>query len=159
MKNIILGTSCYENANLGNLVSVTGDGGNAWGFYGDAYKKLAPSWDLYTTWRDNPENLTQDELINFYIKEYFEHRLMNLDVQELLQELNETFGDQIILLCHELPGDFCHRRLIADFIELESGLFIPELLINKNGETKTLEQPDYKPRLRELRKHYEKSDI
>ena len=29
---IIKGTSCYENAKNGNLVSITGDGGNAWGF-------------------------------------------------------------------------------------------------------------------------------
>lgn len=36
---IIKGTSCYENAKSGNLVSITGDGGNAWGFYGNAYKK------------------------------------------------------------------------------------------------------------------------
>lgn len=29
---IIKGTSCYENANSGNLVSITGDGGNAGDF-------------------------------------------------------------------------------------------------------------------------------
>ena len=36
---IIKGTSCYENAKSGNLVSITGDGGNDWGFYGNACKK------------------------------------------------------------------------------------------------------------------------
>ena len=35
----IKGTSCYANAKSGNLVSITGDGGNAWGFYGNSYKK------------------------------------------------------------------------------------------------------------------------
>lgn len=30
---IIKGTSCYANAKSGNLVSITGDGGNAWGEY------------------------------------------------------------------------------------------------------------------------------
>ena len=39
---IIKGTSCYANAKSGNLVSITGDGGNAWGFYGNAYKKMSP---------------------------------------------------------------------------------------------------------------------
>ena len=39
---IIKGTSCYDNAKSGNLVSITGDGGNAWGFYGNAYKKMSP---------------------------------------------------------------------------------------------------------------------
>ena len=47
MKNIIMGTSCYQNAKSGNMVSITGDGGNAWGYYGPSYKKLAPSWNLY----------------------------------------------------------------------------------------------------------------
>ena len=28
---IIKVTSCYANAKSGNLVSITGDGGNAWG--------------------------------------------------------------------------------------------------------------------------------
>ena len=31
-ENIIIGTSCYANAHSGNLVSITGDGGNAWNF-------------------------------------------------------------------------------------------------------------------------------
>ena len=44
MNKIIIGTSCYDNIKEGNLVSITGDGGNAWGYYGNAYKKLAPSF-------------------------------------------------------------------------------------------------------------------
>ena len=47
---IIKGTSCYANAKSGNLVSITGDGGNAWGFYGNAYKKMSPRlylWQYY----------------------------------------------------------------------------------------------------------------
>lgn len=39
---VIRGTSCYENAKSGNLVSITGDGGNACGYYGTAYKKMSP---------------------------------------------------------------------------------------------------------------------
>ena len=30
-------------------------------------------------------------------------------------------------------NEFCHRRLIADYIELETGIYIPEVSINKNG--------------------------
>ena len=39
---IIKATSCYENAKSGNLVSITGDGGNTWGFCGNAYKRMSP---------------------------------------------------------------------------------------------------------------------
>lgn len=160
MKNIIIGTSCYENANAGNTVSITGDGGNAWGYYGPAYKKLAPSWKLYEYWRDNPDNLSDEKLIEYYIKEYFNHRLANLNVTELLYELKERFGEEIILLCHELPSNsevmskehFCHRRVDADFIELQTGIIIPEISISKTGEIITNQQPDYKPILKRLMK-------
>ena len=54
-------------------------------------------------------------------------------LERLSQEIKEKFGDNIILLCHELPGTklnkehFCHRRLLADWIELETGIIIPEI--------------------------------
>ena len=42
VSRVILGTSSYDGIKQGNTVSITGDGGNAWGYYGPAYKKLAP---------------------------------------------------------------------------------------------------------------------
>ncbi len=160
MKNIITGTSCYQNCKSGNTVSITGDGGNAWGYFGPSYKKLAPSWKLYEYWRDNPDNLSDMELIEYYIKEYFYHRLDNLNTKELLYEFKERFGENIILLCHELPSDsknmsknsFCHRRVDADFIELTTGIVIPEISITEDGGLTYHQQPDYKPMLRKLMK-------
>lgn len=159
-ETIIKGTSCYANAHSGNLVSITGDGGNAWGFYGPAYKKLAPSWKLYEYWRDNPDHLTDLELVEYYIEHYYQHRLVNLNVYELFNTLKERFGTNIILLCHELPSEspiitkkhFCHRRLDADFIELETGIVIPEMSISETGVITYLEQPDYKPILKKVMK-------
>ena len=156
LKSIIKGTGCYQNIMLGNTVSITGDGGNAWGYFGSAYKKLAPSWKLYEYWRDNPGHLSDDDLIDYYIKEYLKHRLLNLDVPELLSVLKEKFGEEIILLCHELPGieinkeTFCHRRVVADYIELESGIIIPEISTDIQGNITALEQRDYKPKLKRL---------
>ncbi|MBE6152254.1 MAG: hypothetical protein E7165_02955 [Firmicutes bacterium] len=160
MKNIIIGTSCYQNAKSGNTVSITGDGGNAWGYYGPAYKKLAPSWKLYEYWRDNPDDLSDVKLIEYYIQEYFNHRLANLNTKELLYEFKERFGKEIILLCHELPSNsnimtkqnFCHRRVDADFIELTTGIVIPEITIDEQGKTTLQKQPDYKPMLKRLMK-------
>lgn len=158
MKNIIIGTSCYENSKVGNTVSITGDGGNAWGYFGPSYKKLAPSLKLYEYYRDNPDNLNDKELINYYINEYFKHRLSILDSKELLYLFKERFGTEIILLCHELPGiimnkkHFCHRRVVADFIELDSGVVIPEISIDKSGNIKEIDVVDYKPILKKLMK-------
>ena len=158
VKNVILGTGCYQNVKSGNTVSITGDGGNAWGYYGPSYKKLAPSWQLYQYYRYNPDNLSEIELIEYYINDYYHHRLENLDVYELLYVFKEKFGNDIILLCHELPSNsniitkqhFCHRRLDADYIELTTGIVIPEISVDQAGIITTHQQPDYKPMLKKL---------
>lgn len=155
----IRGTSCYKNAKSGNLVSITGDGGNEWGFYGNNYKKMAPRLYLWQYYDQNPDNLCEDDLINWYIKEYYELRLKNLNINEFLFLLEEKFGDDIILLCHEQPGliinkeHFCHRRLLADYIELETGIIIPEISINSDGSEFINETYDLKPRIKTLIKN------
>ena len=86
---IIKGTSCYANAKSGNLVSITGDGGNAWGFYGNAYKKMSPRLYLWQYYNQNPDNLAEDELINWYIKEFYDLRLKDLNPNELFDTLKQ----------------------------------------------------------------------
>ena len=153
---IIKGTSCYANAKSGNLVSITGDGGNAWGFYGNTYKKLSPRLYLWQYYDRNPNNLSEEELIDWYIREFYNLRLKDLKPNELMRTLNQKFGEDIILLCHELPGleinkkHFCHRRLLADWIELETGIVIPELSINEIGKITHEEIYDLKPKIRKL---------
>lgn len=153
---IIIGTSCYENAKSGNLVSITGDGGNAWGFYGNSYKKMSPKFYLWQYYDTNPDKLSEEALIEWYIKEFYNLRLKELNPYDLINELNKKFGDEIILLCHELPSEninkehFCHRRLIADWIELETGVIIPEISIDDNGLIKHENIYDLKPKLKKL---------
>lgn len=155
---IIKATSCYEKAKSGNLVSITGDGGNAWGFYGNAYKKMSPRLYLWQYYDNNPDGLCEEELIDWYIKEFYELRLKNLNPYDLLGTLESKFGNEIILLCHELPGaqldkeHFCHRRLLADWIELETGLIIPEISIDETGLIKYEEVYDLKSKIRKLMK-------
>ena len=144
----IKGTSCYENAKSGNLVSITG--------YGTSYKKMSPRLYLWQYYDSNPDNLTEEELIDWYIKEFYELRLKELNPYDFLDILNKNFGDEIILLCHELPGlkinkqHFCHRRLIADWIELETGIIIPELSLDDNGLVKYEDVYDLKPKIKTL---------
>lgn len=60
------------------------------------------------------------------------------------------------MLCHELPGldinkeHFCHRRLLADWMELETGIIIPELSISESGIITTEEIYDLKPKIKKL---------
>ena len=157
---IIKGTSCYANAKTGNLVSITGDGGNAWGFYGNSYKKMSPRLYLWQYYDQNPDNLTEDELIDWYIIEFYNLRLKDLNPIELMDTLNQKFGEEIILLCHELPGlninkkHFCHRRLLVDWLELETGIIIPELSISESGIITTEKIYNLKPKIKKLIKKY-----
>lgn len=153
---IIKGTSCYENAKSGNLVSITGDGGNAWGFYGSSYKKMAPKLYLWQYYDKNPDGLSEDDLINWYIHLFYEIRLKNLNANDLIKTLYEKFGEGIILLCHELPDvklnkeHFCHRRLLADWIELETGIIIPEISIESDDSVSIVNTYDLKPKIKSL---------
>ena len=163
--NIILGTGNYENVKSGNTVSITGDGGNAWGYFGPAYKKLAPRLVTYIPYAEKLDELIElkkdvsklkeyleyrKKLEDEYIRSYYDIRLKDLDVNELLNTLSERFGNNIVLLCHEPVDEFCHRRLIADYIELETGMYIPEVCIDKVGNVKKLVPIRYKNRLSKI---------
>ena len=167
MNNIILGTSNYQSIKTGNTVSVTGDGGNAWGYFGPSYKKLAPKLVTYIPYHEKLEKLQSlkndvtklKEYIEFrkkiedeYMKSYYDIRLKNLDVNFLLATLYNKFGNSIILLCHEPIEEFCHRRLIADYIELKTGMYIPEIRQDENGNIKKINPIRYKERLKKLMK-------
>ena len=56
---VILGTGNYNNIKRGNTVSVTGDGGNAWGYFGPSYKKLAPKLVTYIPYSEKLEKLNE----------------------------------------------------------------------------------------------------
>lgn len=161
LSKIIIGTGSYDSVKSGNTVSVTGDGGNAWGYYGPAYKKLAPKLVTYKPYAKNYEELLritdEEEYLNFrkhiedeYIESYYNIRLKDLDIEKLLETLYEKFGDNIILLCHEPISEFCHRRLIADYIELKTGIYIPEISVDETGIITKDIPIRYKNRLRKL---------
>ena len=129
MEKVILGTGCYDNVKSGNMVSITGDGGKAWGFTGNAYRKLAPRLITYVTYAERYQELlfikNEEDYLRFrelieneYIRSFYQTRLKDMDINGLLHTLKEIYGNDIILLCHEDVKEFCHRRIIADYIEL-----------------------------------------
>lgn len=166
VKRIILGTGSYDTVKFGNTVSITGDGGNAWNYFGPAYKKLAPRLMTYFLYADAIKDLEKikDSIpieeytkkkrkIEFtYIKSYYETRLKNLEMEDFLKTLEAKFGTNIIFLCHEPVNEFCHRRVLADYIELQTGVYIPEVKIMSNDEF-TLKRPlNYKQELKRIMK-------
>ena len=75
LSNIIIGTGNYTNVKSGNTVSVTGDDGNAWGYYGPSYKKIAPKLETYIPYSEKLKKLKEYKEIkifkwfNFWIEE------------------------------------------------------------------------------------------
>lgn len=163
ISDIIIGTESYENVKLENTVSITGDGGNAWGYFGPSYKKLAPILVTYKKYEEKLEDLNKlkEDINNLrvyyeyrkkiedeYIQSYYETRLKDLDVFELLEKLEQKFGRKIILLCHKSPKEFCHRMIDADYIELKTDIYIPEISVDQFGNVKKIEPIRYKNRLK-----------
>ena len=165
IKNIVIGTANYDNVKYGNTVSITGDGGNNWGYFGPTYKKLAPKLETYIPYSEKLKELEElkkdlskeKEYLLFrkkiedeYIKSYYNIRLKDLNAKDLLIRLYNRYGNNIILLCHEQVDEFCHRRLVADYIELKTGIYIPEVSVDENGNLKKLLPIRYKKRLKKV---------
>lgn len=165
ISKIVFGTENYSDVRKGNTVSITGDGGNAWGYFGAAYKKLAPRLVTYTAYAEKYERLLKlredvlklkeyielrKQIEDEYIASYYETRLKSLNIEELLTTLETKFGNNIIFLCHEPIDEFCHRRLVADYIELETGIYIPEVKVDHDGNVTKVTPIRYKNRLKHV---------
>ena len=80
------------------------------------YKKLAPSWNLLNKYK-------QDKDEEFYIEQYYKDVLDKLDPKQVYEEL----GEDAVLLCWEKNG-FCHRFLVAKWLEDKLGIEVKEYI-------------------------------
>jgi len=83
------------------------------GWQGKRYKTLAPPWSLVKL-TDNTQ----------FIRLYKAQVLDRLDASQVLNDLG---GDNFLLLCWEAPGEFCHRRVVAAWLQKELGLVVEEI--------------------------------
>jgi len=58
-----------------------------------------------------------------FIPLYRAQVLDRLDPHKIIQDLG---GDDFIMLCWEAPGEFCHRRVVAVWMEKATGVRIEE---------------------------------
>ncbi len=82
--------------------------------------------------------------IEQYIQMYKHDVLGMLKPENVLRDIERLSGGKdVALLCYEKPGDFCHRRLFADWMLEQTGLEIPEWEpgIGKKPEPKIEPQP------------------
>lgn len=86
------------------------------------YPKLAPGG-----WFNNPEYINNQTA---YRKRYVAEILAPLDPEEVWKQLHQLVsGAEPILLCWEplkKPGEWCHRRMVAEWFEEMLGVTVPE---------------------------------
>lgn len=78
---------------------------------------LAPTWQL-----------VEDIIEGKYTQEEYDAAYLTLLANRGLtgQKVLDMLPQECFLLCYESPKDHCHRRLLAQWIELETGFIIPE---------------------------------
>ena len=84
----------------------------AW-YKGRENRRLAPSWAM----------------IKMKPEEYDRHYaiiLSKLDPQEEYDAMENAVGGGAILLCWEKPGEYCHRRIVADWFKGKLGIEVTE---------------------------------
>jgi hypothetical protein len=108
-------TSCFSNYKKSKRTGVGIAIKSPDWYTGFLYPPLYPKKDfLFKYFRDHDEES--------YTKSYYLRVLSVLDPQEVYDDLKDC-----VLLCYEKSGKFCHRRLVADWIYNEIGIYVPEL--------------------------------
>jgi hypothetical protein len=83
------------------------------------YPPLVPPWSLV---KDSRAGVIDDAAFNrTYLRQ-----LRRLDPRRVVDDLLSGQPDAI-MLCWEAPGENCHRRLAAQWLETELGIVVPEL--------------------------------
>jgi len=107
-------------------------------------KRLAPKKDFFNEYKES--NMPDKEAI--YTKKFKEKVLIREDgvtINDIFKSWSDKFGlnKTFIILCYEIPVDFCHRHIVAEAIEEKYGVPVPEMFISND-----FERIDYKYKLK-----------
>lgn len=80
------------------------------GWNGLEFKVLAPKWSFLSVWKQTQDN-------DYYIAEYQKQVLNRLNPEEVVKRLYTLSSNHdIALICYEKSESFCHRHLVADWL-------------------------------------------
>ena len=78
-------------------------------------KQLAPKYGFFQEWKKTGDN-------DYYVEHYLREVLDDFDPHIVASELHVRANSGFIaLVCYEKPGDFCHRHLVAEWLN-EAGI-------------------------------------
>ena len=144
MKTSYYGNLKHIDTNAYEPVAISGDRGKLAGFYGRSMKALSMPYDFFKRWKAEEDEL-QELVSSFRITNEEFHRLKKQNENEYImvfynevlayldpRDVYEALGDNAVMLCYEKPTDFCHRFLVAGWLELSLGIEIDELGFENN---------------------------
>lgn len=131
-------TSNYKNFNSSKFksISISGDKGKDAGYKGDCILSLAPKYYFFRKYKDNRGIISDEENEMYYIREYYQQVLSCLDPSEVYNML-----DGMIMLCYEDNTDFCHRHIVAAWLELLLDVNVCEV-IEKDNKLISIDRPE-----------------
>ena len=130
-------TGGYKNCLKCNLVSISGDRGKSVNYLGACFPTLAPKLSFLKEWHNNIGKIPEDENNRYYIEQFYKQVLKPLDSNEIVKILI----DNTILLCYEDNMEFCHRHIVAYWLEKNLGIEVPEVKVDEFGNITILERP------------------
>lgn len=84
-------------------------------YKGLQYKKLAPKYRFFMEWKKNHDN-------DYYIDHFKAEVLDRLDATDVILDFSKMVHgfnvgeNDIALICYEKQSDFCHRHLVAKWL-------------------------------------------
>ena len=131
-------TGNYEECKVGNLISISGDRGRSVGFKGKAIPQLAPKRAFWNVWHDNIGKIPEEQNTKYYIEQYYKQVLSKVNIEELLRDEKDP-----IILCFEKGQNFCHRHVLAEYIELKYRIKVPDIIIDEELNIEENPKPEY----------------
>ena len=103
------------------------------------YKSLAPNWKLFENLKSNI--ISQEKFI-----EEFMEQLHSLNPNRVVDDLKSlVIGFEPILMTNGTKKKFCHRHVVADWLQNELNIQIEEYKVGRvsrhNGYMKKIENP------------------
>ena len=92
-------------------------------YVGPSLKMVSPSYDILHNSKDHDD----------YERRFFSEILEKRDPKVFLSNIERLAkGKDVALCCYEKPEDFCHRHLVAKWMNEKLGLQIEEFGVSKN---------------------------
>ena len=105
------------------------------------YKSLAPNWKLIENL--NKKKITEDQFIKSY-----EDQLVSLSANKVYEDLvSLVSGFEPIIMTSISKKKFCHRHLVAEWLENELGIIIEEFKVGKVVRSKGYMKKNTNPTL------------